>query len=90
MFVRSSLNDAMYMRLPIGVGERSVIIVRLRKSIWIYGLRQAAGERCAKLGSTLACPAFERSLTDPCIYRPMDGEELKIPVLAHVDDTLDI
>ena len=63
------------MRMPPGLGERSGTVVHLRKTL--YGLKQAATEWSGKLGRTLKSLGFEQSLTDSCVFRPMDGEEFK-------------
>ncbi|CAM9372171.1 unnamed protein product [Sphacelaria rigidula] len=72
------------MRLPPGSGERSGTIVHLHKTL--YGLKQAAREWYGKLGETLKGLGFEQSLIDPCVFRLMDGEEVKVLIVVHVDD----
>ena len=39
-----------------------------------------------KLGKTLKGLGFEQSLIDPCVFRLMDGDEVKVLIVVHVDD----
>ncbi|CAN0066305.1 unnamed protein product [Sphacelaria rigidula] len=83
-FVQSELEEDVCMRLPPGLGERSGTVVHLHKTL--YGLKQAAREWYGKLGKTLDGLGFEQSLIDPCVFRLMDGEEVRILIVVHVDD----
>ncbi|CAM9551083.1 unnamed protein product, partial [Sphacelaria rigidula] len=81
-FVQFDLKGEACMTFPAGLGER------FGTAKTKYGLRQAAREWLAKLGSTLKVLGYERRLADTCICKLMDGEELKVLVVAHVDDML--
>ncbi|CAM9877309.1 unnamed protein product [Sphacelaria rigidula] len=72
------------MWLPPGLGERSGTVVHLRKSS--YGIREAAQKWFGKLRKTLKDLGFDQSLIDPCTYRMMDGKEVKVLIVVHVDD----
>ncbi|CAM9481221.1 unnamed protein product [Sphacelaria rigidula] len=69
------------MRLSPSLGERSGTVVHMSKSV--YRIPQAAREWFGKLGETLKGLGFEQSLVDPCIYRLMDGEEVKVLIVVH-------
>lgn len=49
-FVRSGLEDEVYMRLHSGLGKRSNTVVHARKTL--YGLKQAAWKLSGELGIT--------------------------------------
>ncbi|CAM9968957.1 unnamed protein product [Sphacelaria rigidula] len=85
-WLQHDLKEEVYMQLPSGLGKRCGTIIQLRKTL--YDLPQAAREWFGKLGRTLGSLVFEQSLlvADPCIYRLVDGEELKVLIVTHVDD----
>ncbi|CAM9112214.1 unnamed protein product, partial [Sphacelaria rigidula] len=73
-------NQQMYMRLPPGLSGRSGTFVHLRNRL--YGTRQAAREWFGELGKTLKTLGLDQSLVDPCIYRLMNGEKVKVLISA--------
>ena len=54
----------------------------------IYGLGQAG--RCwnSKLCDDTTVIEFEQSKADPCVFRKVDGGEVEMVVVVHVDDIL--
>ena len=55
-----------------------------KRASWV--LKQAAREWSGKLGKTLKGLGFEQSLIDPCVFRLMDGDEVRVLIVFHIDD----
>ena len=71
-YIRASLDEEVYMKLPGGCGEQSKRTAKLRRAI--YGLKQSGrkwGHLCA---DTLIADGLERCKADSCIFREIvDG-----------------
>ena len=85
-FIQSKLQEEIYLKLPPGCGEWSGKVTQLRRSL--YGLKQASREWGNLLASSLKKLNFERCLVDPCIYRLMNGDRVRVIVGVHVDDMI--
>ena len=86
-YIRASLDEEVYMKLPEGGGEQSKRTAKLGKAV--YGLKQSGrkwGHLCA---NTLIADGFEQQCkADPCIFRKtVDGVVVMI-VGVYVDDLL--
>jgi hypothetical protein len=75
-----NLNEELYLRLP---GELGGEVWRLRKAI--YGLKQAAEDRHAKLRATMQAEGFEASQHVPCLFMKENGAD-EVFLLIHVDN----
>lgn len=51
----------------------------------LYGLRQSGREWNSEINQWLLTRGYQRSLTEPCLYYRIDGEDI-ILVLVYVDD----
>ena len=83
-FVRANLDEDVYMRLPQGCGALSGKIVSLNKSL--YGLRQASRQWYAMLKKCLLALGFEQCLADSCVFRLVEGGDVVLLLVVHVDD----
>ncbi|CAB1120726.1 unnamed protein product [Ectocarpus sp. CCAP 1310/34] len=83
-FVRSELEEDVYMRLPQGCGALSGMIVKLGKSL--YGLRQASRQWHAMLKSCLVELGFEQCMADACVFRLIEDGCIGLTLVVHVDD----
>ena len=83
-FVRAPLKEDIFMRLPEGCGALSGKIVQLNKSL--YGLRQASREWYALLKKCLLALGFEQCMADSCVFRLVEGGEVVLLLVVHVDD----
>ena len=85
-YIRVSLGEEVYMKLPGGCGEQSKRTAKLERAI--YGLKQSGrkwGHLCA---DTLIANGFEQCKADPCIFRKVaDGVVVTI-VGVYADDLL--
>ena len=85
-FVRADLAEDVYMRLPQGCGSLSGEVVKLSKSL--YDLRQASRECYALLKKCLLALGFVQCLADSCVFRLVEGGEVAMHLVVHVDDIL--
>ena len=85
-FVQSELEEEIYMKLPPTCGSESGTVVRLNRSL--YGLKQASRAWNTLLGRARRMHDFERCLTDPCVFRRMNGERVQMMLAVHVDDMI--
>ena len=83
-FVRADLAEDVYMRLPEGCGSLSGKVVKLSKSL--YGLRQASRQWYALLKKCLLALGFVQCLADSCVFRLVEGGEVAMHLVVHVDD----
>ncbi|CAM9903911.1 unnamed protein product [Pylaiella littoralis] len=83
-FVRSELEEDVYMRLPKGCGALSGMIVKLNKSL--YGLRQASRSWHGLLKKCLLDLGFEQCLVDTCVFRLIEDGCVVLILVVHVDD----
>ena len=59
-------------------------VVKLSKSL--YGLRQASRQWYALLKKCLLALGFEQCLADSCVFRLVEGGEVAMHLVVHVDD----
>ncbi|CAB1112668.1 unnamed protein product [Ectocarpus sp. CCAP 1310/34] len=83
-FVRSELEEDVYMRLPQGCGALSGMIVKLGKSL--YGLRQASRQWHAMLNRCLVALGFEQCMAYACVFRLIEGGCVVLILVVHVYD----
>ncbi|CAB1101428.1 unnamed protein product [Ectocarpus sp. CCAP 1310/34] len=83
-FVRSELEEDMYMRLPQGCGARSGMIVKLGKSL--YGLRQASRQWHAMLKRCLVALGFKQCMADACVFGLIEDGCVVLILVVHVAD----
>ena len=86
VYIRASLDEKVYMKLPAGCGEQSKRTAKLERAI--YGLKQSGrqwGDLCA---DTLIADGFEQSKADACIFRKVVDGVLVMIVGVYVDDLL--
>ncbi|CAB1110490.1 unnamed protein product [Ectocarpus sp. CCAP 1310/34] len=83
-FVRSELEEDVYMRLPQGCGALSGMIVKLGKSL--YGLRQASRQWHAMLKRCLVALGFEQCMADACVFRLIEDVCVVLILVVQVDD----
>ena len=83
-FVRAPLKEDIFMQLPDGCGALSGKVVQLNKSL--YGLRQASREWYALLKKCLLTLGFEQCLADSCVFRLIEGGDVVLLLVVHVDD----
>ena len=83
-FVRSELEEDVYMRLPQGCGALSGMTVKLGKSL--YGLRQASRQWHAMLKRCLVALGFEQCMADACVFRLIEDGCVVLILVVHVDD----
>ncbi|CAB1119354.1 unnamed protein product [Ectocarpus sp. CCAP 1310/34] len=82
-FVRSELEEDVYIRLPQGCGALSGMIVTLGKSL--YGLRQASRQWHAMLKRCLVALGFEQCMADACVFRLIEGGCVVLILVVHWD-----
>ena len=85
-YIRASLDEEVYMKLPGGCGGKSKHIVKLERAI--YGLKQSGrkwGHLCA---DTLIADGFEQCKADPCIFRKIVAGVVVMILGVYVDDLL--
>ena len=83
-YIRASLNEEMYIKLPGGCGEQSKRTAKLERAI--YGLKQSGrkwGHLCA---DTLIADGFEQCKGDPCIFRKIVDGVVVMVVGVYADD----
>ena len=85
-FLRADLAEDVYMRLPEGCGSLSGKVVKLSKSL--YGLRQASRQWYALLKKCLSALGLVQCLADSCVFRLVEGGEVAMHLVVHVDDIL--
>ncbi|CAB1100735.1 unnamed protein product [Ectocarpus sp. CCAP 1310/34] len=83
-FVRSELEEDVYMRLPQGCGALSGMTVKLGKIL--YGLRQASRQWHAMLKRCLVELGFEQCMADACVFRFIEDGCVVLILIVHVDD----
>jgi hypothetical protein len=84
-FVSAAIDRPVYMRSPVGSGEPSGSVWKLKRSL--YGLRQAPRLFNAKLHATLCSFGWKQSKHDPCLYILRKGKHFSF-LVAVVDDLL--
>jgi hypothetical protein len=84
-FLHAPITEELYMRPPVGIPHLQGKVWRLHKAI--YGLKQAAHAWHATLKEQLNKYGFKPSLTDPCLFVKLEGEQ-RTYLLAYVDDLL--
>ena len=85
-YIRASLDEEVYMKLPAGCGEQSKRTAKLEREI--HGLKQSGrqwGHLCA---DTLIADGFEQCKADPCIFRKVVDGVVVMIVGVYVDDRL--
>ena len=85
-YIRASLDEEVYMKLPGGCGEKSNKTTKLERAI--YGLKQSGrkwGHLCA---DTLIEHGFEQCKADPCVFRKVVDQAVAMIVGVYVDDLL--
>ena len=85
-YIRASLDEEVYMKLPAGCSEQSKRIAKLERAI--CGLKQSGrqwGHLCA---DTLIADGFEQCKADPCIFRTVVDGVVVMIVGVYVDDLL--
>ena len=85
-YIRASLDEEVYMKLPGGCGEKLRKTTKLERAI--YGLKQSGrqwGHLCA---NTLIEDGFEQCKVDPCIFRKIVDGVVVMIVGVCVDDLL--
>ena len=85
-YIRASLDEEVYMKLPGDCGEQSKRTAKLGRAI--YGLKQSGrkwGHLCA---DTLLTDGFEQCKDDPCISRKIVDGVVVMIVGVFVDDLL--
>ena len=83
-YIRASLDEEVYMKLPGGCGEQSNRTAKLERAI--YGLKQSGrkwGHICA---DTLIRDGFKQRKADPCIFRMVAYGVVVMIVGVYVDD----
>lgn len=74
------------MKLPAGRGDDSGGTMKLNKSL--HDLEQPWRSWNAKVVKDLEYCGFEQGMVDPCGFRLMDGNIVKILLVDRVDDVL--
>ena len=85
-YIRASLDEEVYMKLPGGCGEKSRKTTKLERAI--YGLKQSGrkwGHLCA---DSLIEHGFEQCKADPCVFRKVVDGAVVMIVGVYVDDLL--
>ena len=85
-YIRASLDEEVYMKLPDGCGEKSRKTTKLERAI--YGLKQSGqkwGHLCA---DTLIEHGFEQCKADPCVFQKVVDGAVVMIVGVYVDDLL--
>ena len=85
-YIRASLDEEVYMKLPGDCGEKSGKTTKLERAI--YGLKQSGrkwGHLCA---DTLIEDGFEQSKADPRIFRTIVDRVVVMIIGVYVDDLL--
>ena len=85
-YIRASLDEEVYMKLPRGCDEQSKRTAKLERAI--YGLKQSGrkwGHLCA---DTLIADGFEQWKADTCIFRKVVDGVVVMIVCVYVDDLL--
>ena len=83
-YIRESLDEEVYMKLPGGCGEQSKRTAKLGRAI--YGLKQSGrawGHLCADI---LIADGFEQRKADPGIFRKIVDEVVVMIIGLFVDD----
>ena len=83
-YIRASLYEEVYMKLPGGCGEKSRKTTKLERAI--YGLKQSGrkwGHLCA---DTLIEHGFEQCKAGPCVFRKVVDGAVVMIVGVYVDD----
>ena len=86
VYIRASLDEKVYMKLPAGCGEQPKRTAKLERAI--YGLKQSGRQWDNLCADTLIADGFEQSKADACIFpKVVDGVVVMI-VGVYVDDLL--
>ena len=83
-FVKSDLDEVVYIRLPPGCSALSGKVVRLRRSL--YGLKQASRTWHYHLVRGMKALEFEQCEVDACVMRLVEDGGVSVVVVVHVDD----
>ncbi|KAM2924483.1 hypothetical protein COP2_040580 [Malus domestica] len=86
-FLNGDLQEAIYMKQPVGFVEKGKenLVCKLNKSI--YGLKQASRQWYLKFDQIVSAQGFVENKLDDCIYIKFSGSEFIFLVL-YVDDIL--
>lgn len=85
-YVKSELNEEVYMNQPPGFERGDGLVLKLKKSL--YGLKQAGHEWGQCLSDFLVKEMkFERLKSDPCVYLKGKGAD-RVIIAVYVDDLL--
>ena len=85
-YIRASLDEEVYMKLPAGCGEESKRTAKIERAI--YGLKQSARQWGHSCADTLIADGFEQCKADPCIFRKVVDGVVVMIVGVYVDDLL--
>ena len=85
-YIRASLDEEVYMKLPGGCGEQSKRTAKLERAI--YGLKQSGRKWGPLCADTLITDRFEQCKADPCIFRTVVDGVVVMIVGVYVDDLL--
>ena len=80
-FVQSDLDEVVYIRLPPGCGALSGKVVRLRRSLELYGLNQALRTWPYQLVRGIKALGFEQCEADACVMRLVEDGAVDIACL---------
>lgn len=86
-FISAELPNPVYMRSPVGAGEPTGSVWRLKRSL--YGLKQAPRLFNAKLNKVLLSTGWNRCTHDPCLYFQHSKEGVSLLVIVVDDLALD-
>ena len=85
-FIRATLDDEVYLKLPDGCGEKSKKSAKVERAI--YGLKQSGRKWGYLCADTLIEDGFEQSKADPCIFRKIVDGSVVMIIGVYVDDLL--
>ena len=85
-YIRASLDEEVYMKLPGGCGEKSRKTTKLERAI--YGLKQSGRKWDHLCADTLIEYGFEQCKADPCVFRKVVDGAVVMIVGIYVDDLL--
>ena len=82
-FVKSKLDEDVFLRLPKGCDRLSGKMVWPNKSL--YGLKQAYRSWHAHLTTCLKTLGFQQCLADACVFRLVEKGRVEFIAVVHVD-----
>ena len=85
-YIRASLEEEVFMKLPAGCGVHSKKNAKLGRAI--YGLKQSGRQWGYLCADTLIENGFEQCRADPCIFRKIVDGVVVMIVGVYVDDLL--